>query len=86
MPTVSPKRLELLIATARSNPEFARRLLNELPDDFRALVLTELARPKQVATTSLTGPGLEKCQPRALPNNGLSAQLNLFAKAASRVS
>lgn len=84
----SKERYSLFIATARKNPEFATRLLQQLPEDARAEVLSALMRPEPVvATRSLAGPGLRKCPaPRPKVNNGMSAQLNLFAKAVSRVS
>jgi hypothetical protein len=83
---LSEERLALLIATARSNPEFARRLLQGLPENSRSEVLARLSAPHKPSTTQLRGPGLTKCQSRPRVNNGLSAQLNLFAKAVSKVS
>jgi hypothetical protein len=82
----SEERLALMIATARTNPEFARRLVQNLPESTRVEVLARLALPPKPATKSLSGPGLAKCQSRPRVNNGLSAQLNQFAKAVSRVS
>jgi hypothetical protein len=74
----------LLLATARCNPEFAARLLRNLPEPARAELLAELSKP--VTRRVAPGPGLAKCGPLRTPNNGLSAQLNLFAKSVARVS
>lgn len=83
----NPKtRGTLLLATARKNPEFAARLVQNLPEDTRCEVLSELSRHETRAVTSLSRPGLRKCHTSASVNNGLSAQLNMFAKAVSRVS
>ena len=83
----NPKtRGTLLLATARKNPEFAARLVQSLPEGTRCEVLAELSRHETRAVTPLSKPGVRKCHPSAAVNNGLSAQLNLFAKAVSRVS
>jgi hypothetical protein len=83
---LSESRLALLLATARSNPEFARRMMQGLPESTRAEVLARLSQPPRRTTTSLAGPGIAKCRAETRVNNGLSAQLNLFAKTVSRVS
>lgn len=85
MPTSSRARLELIVSTARSNPEFGHRLSSELSEAARGELLSRLARPVRLPTTSLSGPGPRKCRPTATVSNGLSAQLNLFARSASRV-
>jgi len=83
---ISEARIALLLATARTNPEFARRMIERLPEATRAEVLARLSAPPKPATTKLSGPGLAKARPRVAVNNGMSAQLNLFARAVSRVS
>jgi hypothetical protein len=83
---ITEDRLALLLATARSNPEFARRMVQQLPEPVRAQVLARLSLPQKPLTTRSLGPGIAKCRPSPSVNNGLSAQLNLFAKSVSRVS
>jgi hypothetical protein len=85
MPTSSRTRLELIVSTARSNPEFGRKLSAELDDDARSELVSRLSQPVRLPTTSLSGPGPKKCRPRVDANNGLSAQLNSFARAVARV-
>lgn len=78
-------RVQLLLATARKNPEFASRLLQEVPEPLRGPLLAELGRPALVAK----GPGLRKTKPPPDPygaSNGMTAQLNLFARQVSKVS
>ncbi len=86
MPT---DRVLRLIATARQHPEFAARLLQQLPEDARSHVLTELAKPSSPLPGAKTAkPGIRKCAPKADPysaHGGMSAQLNLFARRTSRV-
>lgn len=86
MSTLSKDRIALLLATARSNPDFGARLLQKLPAADREQVLSQLSRPVARETTKLATPGLKKCRAVKPVNNGLSAQLNLFAKVTARVS
>jgi hypothetical protein len=76
-------RAQQLILTARNNPEFAARLMQQVSEQDRALLTSELIRQprprSKLATT--TKPGLRKCT----PSNGMSAQLNLFAALVSKV-
>jgi hypothetical protein len=85
MSTLSKDRIALLLATARSNPDFGARLLQKLPVAERDQVLGQLSRPVTRETTKLTAPGLKKCRAAKPVNNGLSAQLNLFARVTARV-
>lgn len=69
------------------NPEFASRMIQNLSEPLRSQILAELAKPVSLA------PGLRKCltkpattRAKAVVNNGMSAQLNLFASRVSRVS
>ncbi|HET9954390.1 MAG TPA: hypothetical protein VFQ61_07795 [Polyangiaceae bacterium] len=81
--TLAPRTLRL-ISTARQNPEFAARLASELPEPSRRLLMTELARPEPARAPGAKG--LAKCKPSPYaPENGLTAQLSLFAQRASRV-
>lgn len=82
---LTEERLELLLATARSNPDFARRMLQRLPQSTHDEVLARLAAPPSTRPPALPGPGLAKCRRRPAVANGLSAQLNSFARAVSRV-
>jgi hypothetical protein len=72
------------MATARNNPEFARRLVETMPSAHRSELAETLARP--VADR----PGLAKCvgsgtRSRADWTQPMSAQLNLFARSVSRI-
>ncbi len=85
MSACSSTRLKTILATARRNPEFAAQLVLELPEPLRSDVIAELARPalKSPRAAARPGPGLRKC---AGERNGMSAQLNLFARSVARVS
>lgn len=76
-------RVLRLIATARQHPEFATRLLQQLPEATRQQVVAELAKP----SSPLPGPGLRKCEgvKQNGAQTGLAAQLNQFAKSIARV-
>jgi hypothetical protein len=79
-----------ILATARNHPEFAQRVALQLPEQLRLDFATELGKPADNTRTKNTkrvaGPGLRKCGKAPQPaNNGLSAQLNLFARSVSRV-
>ncbi|MEN9581176.1 MAG: hypothetical protein RJA70_4185 [Pseudomonadota bacterium] len=83
---ISRERFRRLIATARMNPEFASRIIQNVSEPLRTELLAELAKPVSPL------PGVRKCKPAAhadkssqIPNNGMSAQLNLFASRVSRV-
>jgi hypothetical protein len=79
------ERVVRLLATARSNPEFAARLVAELPASARASLIEELAKP----AAPPEAPRLRKCQAPAAADWGThtdySAQLNLFARRSYRV-
>ena len=77
-----------LLTTARTNPEFARRVAQELNDVARESFVSELSKPEALAApaSSLASPGLAKCvrSPFAA-DRGMAAQLRLVAESASRV-
>jgi hypothetical protein len=75
----SSRTLQLL-AAARSNPELAQRVANQLPEQLRLAFVDELARPAKVTPKK---PGIKKCAARA---TGPSEQLNLYARSVARVS
>lgn len=83
----SNERLETLIALARTNPQFAARLVAQLPAEHRTTLIAALARPprKAVARPSVS-PGLMKA---AAPSpsdaqSAYNAQLRAFAKSLTR--
>jgi hypothetical protein len=79
------QRLLRLLATARNHPEFAARVAMQLPHQLRLQFVEELSRPEPIAPKPR--PGLKKCAASTrVPNNGMSVQLNLFARSVSRVS
>jgi hypothetical protein len=87
MPRISARDRTLrLLTTARTNPEFARRVAQELPLTARQSFISELAKPETDRATALPGPGLAKCarSPFAA-DRGLTAQLRVVAASASRV-
>lgn len=89
MPRDSARERTLrLLTTARTNPEFARRVAQELNDVARESFVSELAKPeaRSAASPSLASPGLVKCGRSAFAaDRGLAAQLRLVASSASRV-
>jgi hypothetical protein len=81
------ERLERLLATARTNPEFASQMLARLPEELQQAVIDALTvAPKEPK------PGPHKCKApaRDVPtygeHSGYTAQLNLFARSTSRVA
>ena len=77
------RRRAQLVATARANPEFALRVVNELSARTRETFVSELARPE--LRPSVRRPGLAKCVASPYSEaHGLAAQLALFARAARR--
>jgi hypothetical protein len=83
MSRLPPRRIALL-ATARKHPEFALKVAHALDADTRERFVSTLAKPERAEKPRL--PGLAKCarSPFA-PENGLTAQLSLFARSAARV-
>ena len=75
-----------LLTTARTNPEFGRRLAQELSQAARETFVSELSRPERLAPRPAPGPGLAKCAPSPYSSErGFTAQLRLVAKSAARV-
>lgn len=81
--TPARERIRVLLATARTNPEFARRLAEAVPAAVRPELSRTLAQP---APTASRGPGVAKCRPARRNVTPMSAQLNLFARSVSRVT
>jgi hypothetical protein len=87
MPNTKTERLERLLATARTNPEFASQMLVRLPEELKQALLDALT-----ASPPMPRPGPKKCPTpkREVPaygeHSGYSAQLNLFARSTSRVA
>lgn len=94
---VPREKIHVLLATARHNPEFARRLADAMPVAQRPELGRVLARP---AESTLCRPGVAKCRPSAGPRaaqrpqnktvavraeNPMSAQLRLFARSITRI-
>ena len=79
-------RTRSLFTTARTNPEFARRVADVLSRSAREIFVSELAKPERVERGPSKAPGLAKCarSPYA-PERGFAAQLRLVAKSAARV-
>jgi len=82
-------RVQALIATARRHPEFAQRVVQQLPEQLRFEFVDALTQPEPAAAPR---PGIRKCRPlpkqriaKAL-DRGLSQQLNAFARSVARVS
>jgi hypothetical protein len=84
MPSVPPvRRKAQLLSTARANPEFALRVVNELSGPTRSTFVAELARPEP--RPPVRRPGLAKCVRSPYSEaNGLAAQLAVFARGARR--
>jgi hypothetical protein len=81
--TPHARRRAQLLSTARANPEFALRVVNELSAVTRDAFVSELARPEP--RPSARRPGLAKCVASPYSEaNGLAAQLALFARVARR--
>ena len=77
------RRTKQLLSTARANPEFALRVVNELSAVTRGTFVSELVRPE--LRPSERRPGLVKCVASPYSeSNGLAAQLALFARGARR--
>ena len=75
-----------LLTTARTTPEFARRVAQELTQPARDLFVSELAKPERVELRPSKAPGLAKCARSPYTHvSGLAAQLRLVAKSAARV-
>jgi hypothetical protein len=87
MSRMSPRDRTLsLLTTARTNPEFGRRLAQELSQRARETFVNELAKPERVAPRPAPGPGLAKCAPSPYSSErGFAAQLRLVARSAARV-
>lgn len=79
-----PPRSLAFLATARKHPEFALKVAHALDAETRETFVSELSKPERADKPRL--PGLAKCarSPYAA-ENGLTAQLSLFARAAARV-
>jgi hypothetical protein len=75
-----------LLTTARTNPEFGRRVAQGLSPSARETFVSELAKPERVAVRPSPAPGLAKCARSPYANaRGFAAQLRLVAKSAARV-
>jgi hypothetical protein len=72
-----------LLTAARQSPDFAVRLLAELPAPERAEALRHWSAP-QAEALAPTKPGLKKCGPLAA-NSALGAQLQAFSRTIGRV-
>jgi hypothetical protein len=75
-------QLSKLLLAARQSPEFGLRLLAELSPESRAEAIRRWCQVSSPEVSSVAlRPGLKKCGVgRAAPNNGLSAQLEAFAR------
>lgn len=81
--TPHARRRAQLVSTARANPEFALRVVNELSAVTRHTFVNELTRPE--LRPSERRPGLAKCVLSPYSEaNGFAAQLALFARGARR--
>jgi hypothetical protein len=79
-------RTRSLFMTARTNPEFARRVAEELSPSAREMFVSELAKPERVDLGPSKAPGLVKCARSPYASEcGFAAQLRLVAKSAARV-
>jgi len=75
-----------LLATARTNPEFGRRVTEGLSQSARDMFVSELAKPERIELRPSKAPGLAKCARSPYANeSGFAAQLRLVAKSAARV-
>jgi hypothetical protein len=75
------ERLTKLMTAARQSPNFAVRLLAELPAPARA----EALRRWSAAPAELPGPGLRKCGAGVALKSFSSEQLAAFARSIGRV-
>lgn len=89
MSQVPKQRLLHLVSQARSNPELAQRVASRLPEQLRLAFIDQLAQPvpppDPATPPKAMRPGPRKCRETS-PQNGYSAQLNVFARSVSRVS
>jgi hypothetical protein len=77
------ERVRILLATARTNPEFARRLAEVIPAESRLELVEALARP---AFGGSREPRLAKCGSAERRQSPMSTQLNAFARSVSRIA
>jgi hypothetical protein len=85
MPSYPSDRIEKLLTAAGQSPDFAIRLLAELPAPERAEALRRWSAPRTEARVEAR-PGLKKCGPlAAASSDGLGAQLQAFARTIGRV-
>ncbi|HEY8943476.1 MAG TPA: hypothetical protein VIM73_04400 [Polyangiaceae bacterium] len=77
-------RVSRLLVTARSNPEFGRRLVQELPQQARDIFVSAVAKPEQ-SNPLPRRPGIAKCAASPYADVGLAAQLLCVARQAARV-
>jgi hypothetical protein len=81
--TPHDRRRAQLLSTARANPAFALRVVNELSAPTRGTFVAELARPEPRPLERR--PGIAKCVRSPYSEaNGLAAQLAVFARGARR--
>jgi hypothetical protein len=79
-------RTRSLLTTARTNPEFGRRVAEGLSQSARDLFVSELAKPERIERRPAPAPGLAKCARSPYSHEcGFAAQLRLVAKSAARV-
>jgi hypothetical protein len=79
-------RARSLLSTARTNPEFARRVAEGLDQSAREMFVSELAKPEGAERRPSKAPGLAKCARSPYATEcGFAAQLRLVAKSAARV-
>jgi hypothetical protein len=79
----SEERVRVVLATARTNPEFARRLAEVIPAQARLELVEALARPGSAGPRA---PKLAKCGWENRRQSPMSAQLNAFARSVSRIA
>lgn len=75
------QRAALVLATARHNPSVAAEVSARLPRQLQLEFASELSRPAARPAAKAARPGIKKCQGAS---NGLSAQLNVFARSLTR--
>jgi hypothetical protein len=83
MPSYPSDRIMKLLTAAGQSPDFAVRLLAELPAPERAEALRYWSAPRTEVRAEAK-PGLKKCGPLA-SSNGLGAQLQAFSRTIGRV-